>query len=70
MSAAINSSILALINAGIPLSGFAASITCAVLTDDSIVIDPTAEEEKVRLLSICCIFSRFTDNFCSVVRQF
>ncbi|KAJ2336194.1 exosome non-catalytic core subunit rrp46 [Coemansia sp. RSA 2681] len=43
-SAAINATTLALVDAGIPLKCMITAATCAVLSDDATVVDPTQEE--------------------------
>ncbi|KAJ2808594.1 exosome non-catalytic core subunit rrp46 [Coemansia furcata] len=43
-SAAINATTLALVDAGIPLKCMITAATCAVLFDDTTVVDPTQEE--------------------------
>ncbi|KAJ2907775.1 exosome non-catalytic core subunit rrp46, partial [Coemansia aciculifera] len=43
-SAAINATSLALVDAGIPLKSMISAATCAVLSDDVVVVDPTQEE--------------------------
>ncbi|KAJ2424907.1 exosome non-catalytic core subunit rrp46 [Coemansia sp. RSA 2531] len=43
-SAAINATSLALVDAGIPLKCMITAATCAVLSDDTTVVDPTQEE--------------------------
>lgn len=51
ISAAINATCLALLDAGIPLSTTVASVTCAVTQEGELVLDPDFQEEQVRYSS-------------------
>jgi exosome complex component RRP46 len=45
LSASINAAVSALVDAGVPMRGQAAAVTCAIVADGSIMLDPTRAEE-------------------------
>ena len=48
LSAAINATCLALLDAGIASKSIIGSVTCAVSTDGTLLLDPDTKEEQVR----------------------
>lgn len=48
LSTAINATCLALMDAGLPLNYVPVSVACAIKEDNSILMDPSEDEEKVK----------------------
>jgi exosome complex component RRP46 len=49
LSTAINATCLALLDAGISLKSLIGSVTCAISADGTLLLDPDAKEEQVRI---------------------
>jgi ribonuclease PH len=45
LAASVNAAVSALVDAGVPMCGQAAAVTCAISPDGSIMLDPTRQEE-------------------------
>ncbi len=57
-SALANSACVALVDAGIPLCSVFVGVTCAVLADGYVAVDPTGEEEESARAVIDLVFDR------------
>mmetsp|Transcript_43622 Transcript_43622/g.111513 ORF Transcript_43622/g.111513 Transcript_43622/m.111513 type:complete len:239 (-) Transcript_43622:333-1049(-) len=53
LSAALNAACFALVDAGVPMSGLFSSVTCALLPESVLVVDPTKEEEEAATATVC-----------------
>lgn len=56
LACAVNAACAALVDAGIPLSGLVAAVSCAVNTKGEVYLDPTKGEEKAFRGRVCLVF--------------
>ncbi|CAG8653208.1 711_t:CDS:2 [Funneliformis caledonium] len=47
MAAAINTTMIALIDAGIPMKDLVVAVSCVINKDDQLLLNPTAQEWKM-----------------------
>ena len=50
LSCAINAACMAMVDAGFPMKCLVCAVTCAMNESGEIQLDPTSEQEKVRML--------------------
>ena len=65
VSGCVNAACLALLDAGAPMKFLFASVTCAVLSDGTVVLDPSARQLKTTTSHLVFVFESRTQSVIS-----
>lgn len=69
LAAAVNSTVLALCDAGIPMKHMVAAATCCVNEDSSIIVDPSKDDVMQSCAGVTAVIENESNNILSIVSK-